>query len=77
MQGVPVRIRVDRNGCDALVAGGADHAHRNLAAVGNEDLGQLTHGRGVSFTVLTWSLPGLWGSNAEAPPWPTNPPKIL
>ncbi len=37
-----VRIRIDGDGGDAQLAAGADDAHRNLSAVGNQDL--LEHG---------------------------------
>ena len=40
VQGVAVRIRVDRHGGDAFIAGGADDAHGDFAAVGDQHLAQ-------------------------------------
>ena len=37
MLGVTIRLGVDGDGLYALVAGGTDHSHRDLPAVGNQD----------------------------------------
>ena len=38
MEGLPVCRRVDRNRCDPHLLAGADDSHRDLTAVGNQDL---------------------------------------
>ena len=38
VQGVPIELGVDRDGLDAELASGADHAHGDLATVGDQDL---------------------------------------
>ena len=45
MQGVAILVGVDGDGGDARVAGGADDAHGDLAAVRDQDLGDFRHGR--------------------------------
>jgi len=40
VQGVAVRVRVDRHGGDAFIACGADDAYGDLAAVGDQHLAQ-------------------------------------
>jgi hypothetical protein len=37
MQGIPIRIRIDRNGGNAHAARGFDHAAGNLAAIRDQD----------------------------------------
>jgi hypothetical protein len=43
VQGRAVGIGVDRDGLDAHLLGGADHAQRDLATVGNEDASEQCH----------------------------------
>ncbi len=38
VQGVPIELGVDRDGLDAELTSGADHAHGDLATVGDQDL---------------------------------------
>jgi len=42
MQGISVEFRIDGDRGDAHLAGGADHAHGDLASVGYQDF--LQHG---------------------------------
>src|SRR5690606_19678763 len=46
VQRVRVGDAVDRDGADAELAAGADHAERDLAAVGDEDLADAGSGAG-------------------------------
>ncbi len=45
VQGVAVRIGVDRNGLDSFVLAGADNSHRDFTAVGDQD---FFHSRALS-----------------------------
>ena len=49
VQGVAVRIRVDRHGGDAFIACGADDAHGDFAAVGDQHLAQRMGDCGGAF----------------------------
>jgi len=42
MQGVLVGVRINRDGLDAHLAGGLDDAAGDLAAIGDQDLGEHT-----------------------------------
>jgi len=52
MQGLGVGIRIDRDGLDAEALGRAHHAHRNLAAIGDEDFAEQFAGLRCSFFFL-------------------------
>ncbi|VXB48264.1 hypothetical protein MICRO11B_280021 [Micrococcus luteus] len=71
VQGVGVRIRVDGDRGDAVVAGGAGHAHGDLAAVGDE---HPRDGAGGGGGGLSLPRPGRVRRPCPSPRGPFRPP---